>query len=97
MSFIRAGSSKSNGHVVAHARYILVDVSLVETNVAFRIKDVPLRVQFLKTTLAFCSKGYVLVCAVVENAGAFCNGIIPPISRLLKMNWHFVARAIWEK
>ena len=45
--------------------------SLVETHVAFCRKDIPLHVHLLKATLAFCSKGYVLVCAVVENEGHF--------------------------
>lgn len=47
--------------------------------------------QLLKTTWAFCSKWYVLVCAVIENEGVFCS------KGKVEMNGRFVAKAIFGK
>jgi hypothetical protein len=47
--------------------------------------------------LAFYSNGYVLVCAVVENEGTFCNKGKFPYVKGVVTKGHFVAKAILGK
>jgi hypothetical protein len=48
------------------------------------------------TTLEFCKEGYVRVCAVVENEGAFYNNKILYV-KVVATKGHCVAKAILGK